>query len=277
MNAKCPIWPDSPTELVDSIPSDNLIWLYRNTFGIDISDEVPTAGISLFRNLETDFCFFSPLTAGSAEFYKKLYSKLGYVADKDEYGWASGFVPPGANVLDVGCGFGNFSNYVGHAKFTGIEPNEESVAQARKRGLDVECGSIEDIAQRGYRFDVVTTFQVLEHVEDPLGFFRSCLNVLKPGGLFIVSVPNLNGYLGARENTPLNLFPHHLTWWSLRSLNRMGNDNGLILVDYLEEKLTSMADFAQIIFKDRVDRLFGRPSQLVRPNAIDRMLNAIFF
>lgn len=277
MKNLCPIWPESDIELIEVIDADDINWLYKREFDIDVAVEFTTKKISLYRNTKHDFYFFYPIKSGSNEFYKKLYKKIGYIGDKEEYLWASSFVSNGQNVLDVGCGSGNFSNYIKHANFNGIEMNRESAALARRKGLNVLSCSVQEYAKKNYRFNVVTSFQVLEHVDDPLGFFKSCADLLENNGLLIISVPNVNGFMSSRENTPLNIPPHHLTWWSLRSLIHLGNDNGLMAIDYIEEKSSSLADFTQTIFKDGFDKILNRKPSIVRTNLIDRILNYVFF
>jgi len=68
--------------------------------------------------------------------------------------------------------------------------SESAVRIARERyGLVVEQGRIEEV-RFDAGFDVVTLFHVLEHVRDPLATVRKCRQLLNPGGLLVIAVPN---------------------------------------------------------------------------------------
>jgi len=103
------------------------------------------------------------------------------------------FVPPGT-LLDVGCGRGLFLDVMraGGWRAWGTEYDDESAAAARETyGLDVRTG---DLAGAGFPpgfFDVITMNHVLEHLPDPAGAMERCRGLLRPGGVFVVAVPNL--------------------------------------------------------------------------------------
>ena len=69
-------------------------------------------------------------------------------------------------------------------------------------------------------FDIVCSFQVLEHFEDPSEYFKSAYKLLKPGGLLITSVPSEDSFVGTL-NPKDNIFnapPHHITRWTDKAL-----------------------------------------------------------
>lgn len=69
--------------------------------------------------------------------------------------------------------------------------------------------------------DVVCAFEVLEHSEDPRGFLAMMRSWVKPGGSVLISVPNARRFavrIGRRE--PQDYPPHHLMYWTARSLER---------------------------------------------------------
>ncbi len=95
--------------------------------------------------------------------------------------------------LDVGCSSGAF---VAEARRAGInaegtELAQEAVDEAVAAGLPVRQGPIESVGEDG-EFDVVTAFDVLEHVADPAAFMHNARRLLKPGGMIALSVPNLS-------------------------------------------------------------------------------------
>jgi SAM-dependent methyltransferase len=95
------------------------------------------------------------------------------------------------SLLDVGTGTGQFLAIARECfAVKGTEVSEAAVRIARTRyGLDVVQGQIEEV-QLGDGFDVITLYHVLEHVPDPLATVRKCRQLLNPGGLLVIAVPN---------------------------------------------------------------------------------------
>lgn len=100
------------------------------------------------------------------------------------------------SILDIGCGTGYFGGAMKEADWqvTGIEINEKARNLAALRfGLNVI--SPEQISTLPfYSFDCITLWHVLEHFHDPKRYFSDISNLLKPGGLCIVALPNSNSY-----------------------------------------------------------------------------------
>jgi SAM-dependent methyltransferase len=101
---------------------------------------------------------------------------------------------PGGAILDVGSGSGEFVHEMGrqgmHA--VGIEPNEAQAAYARSQGLDVRTGSIAAGMFPPASFDVITLFQVAEHLSNPVRDLATLREYLRPGGMLVVDVPSYN-------------------------------------------------------------------------------------
>jgi 2-polyprenyl-6-hydroxyphenyl methylase/3-demethylubiquinone-9 3-methyltransferase len=107
----------------------------------------------------------------------------------------------GARALDVGCGGGLFSEALAAegADVTGIDLAPASIDIARSHaasgGLRIryECiGAAELAAAEPAGFDVVTCFELLEHVPYPRGIVAACAAALKPGGAAFFSTINRN-------------------------------------------------------------------------------------
>lgn len=126
-------------------------------------------------------------------------------------------------VLDIGCGEGKFLALARSKGFEvyGIDLDQRATELARTvRGLqNVESGHWDTVLQRkGWeQFDVVTLFDVLEHVASPISMVTTIFNLLKPGGSICISVPSLDRrprIFDVDVDTP----PHHLTLWTERAL-----------------------------------------------------------
>ena len=73
----------------------------------------------------------------------------------------------------------------------GIDVSESRAQVCRKNfGLDVRTGTLESVQLPAESVDAVALRHVLEHVEDPVGLMLEAKRVLRPGGIFLVEVPN---------------------------------------------------------------------------------------
>jgi SAM-dependent methyltransferase len=95
-------------------------------------------------------------------------------------------------ILDVGCGSGEFLARAAAAGWTvqGVEPMDESAEVARRRGVPVVTGMLEDAGLPVDHFDVVVANHVLEHMVDPVAFLRSVQRWVRPAGIVVIEVPN---------------------------------------------------------------------------------------
>jgi 2-polyprenyl-3-methyl-5-hydroxy-6-metoxy-1,4-benzoquinol methylase len=119
----------------------------------------------------------------------------------------------GVHLLDIGCGEGFFlfnAARFGYAT-KGVEPSQDAAAYARKEfGLDVEAKPFEELRSPENHFDVVTLWQVLEHMLCPLMVLKEVHRILKPGGLLVVSTPNIEGI-------PAKILRKR--WWDIKRLH----------------------------------------------------------
>ncbi len=106
--------------------------------------------------------------------------------------------------LDVGCGGGVFCEPLARkgAHVTGIDASALSIEVARQHALEHNLSVIYEAMEVQHCtgvFDIVTAFEVLEHVDEPAIFVRDLLQKVKPGGLLIMSTLNRTwpAYLGA--------------------------------------------------------------------------------
>jgi SAM-dependent methyltransferase len=120
------------------------------------------------------------------------------------------------SALDVGCGTGEFVDYLANVvpgtpwQAQGIELADDAVAFARSRGLQVDQTSVERLGDRFTgQFDLVTMFNVLEHLADPIDALNSCHRILRPGGVLVVQVPNDFSSLQLAVRAHLDVEP----WW----------------------------------------------------------------
>lgn len=128
-------------------------------------------------------------------------------------------------LLDFGCGSGSFLARMHQQgwKVTGLDASEAAVQRVRELGLHALTGTLPHPALDDGSFDVVTMWQALEHVHEPMPVLQAACRVLAAGGKLIVAVPNLDSlafrWFGAAWNG-LDL-PRHLTHFTPRTLRQM--------------------------------------------------------
>ena len=97
------------------------------------------------------------------------------------------------HLLDVGCAMGYFQLAAERHDWTtvGVELSPEQAAYAREvLGLDVYTGRFEDTDSEPASFDLVTLWNVIEHVPDPRRFLIRARTLLKPDGMLVLQTPN---------------------------------------------------------------------------------------
>ena len=132
----------------------------------------------------------------------------------------------GGAILDIGCSSGAFLKTMKSDawKLYGIELEASTAQKARAAtGAEVFVGDVEEAPFAPGSFDVITAFDLLEHVYHPRQFLALVHQWLKPGGIFFVMLPNIESL----ESRLLGNYwyglelPRHLTHFSPRSLRRV--------------------------------------------------------
>jgi 2-polyprenyl-3-methyl-5-hydroxy-6-metoxy-1,4-benzoquinol methylase len=110
----------------------------------------------------------------------------------------------GKKVLDAACGSGYGSFHIansGASSVLGIDISGESVTRAQKiyknNNLEYKIQDCSDLRVLKSTFDVIVSFETLEHLTDPRLFIKSAAESLNPGGIFICSTPNKMRLSGA--------------------------------------------------------------------------------
>jgi SAM-dependent methyltransferase len=101
------------------------------------------------------------------------------------------------SVVDVGAGFGTFCQEVtrlgAFERVVAVEPEPHLAATCRSKGIETVEARIE-AAELAERVDVITSFEVIEHLFSPRDLVERCASLLPTGGLFVVTCPNVKGF-----------------------------------------------------------------------------------
>jgi 2-polyprenyl-3-methyl-5-hydroxy-6-metoxy-1,4-benzoquinol methylase len=143
------------------------------------------------------------------------------------------WVPPNVRVLDIGCGFGESLGYhkARGCDAHGVEADANILRVAQRFDLNVRHGLFDPEHYERDSFDAVTLDQVIEHVAAPLSVLRGVNAVLKPGGILVLSTPNVGGW-GARVFGSRWIHwhaPYHQQFFSRASMGRIASEAGFDL------------------------------------------------
>lgn len=251
----CPVC-DSPAQAAAALPGfaqPGLTLLRCTGCRLVYSREVLAEGVERRRYATAEAAAHSVPQAfaalkRSAPYARLEAGKLAYVVQQV----AAVCGPPG-RMLDIGCANGVTLDSFAAAgwRVAGVEPAPDFAAQARARHPEVRTGFFPGDAPQG-PFDLITLFDVLEHMERPLPFLAAIFDCLAPGGLLAVQVPNFDSPLVQIEQAASTVVtPGHWSYFDPASL-----------VETL-----GRAGFATVTLQSYVselDRILAHPEPVVR-------------
>jgi 2-polyprenyl-3-methyl-5-hydroxy-6-metoxy-1,4-benzoquinol methylase len=136
-------------------------------------------------------------------------------------------------LLDVGCHIGVMVELAQQRGWEawGVEPSTWAAEQARARGLHVVTATLAEAGLEDGYFDVVTMWDVIEHLTDPMAELRQVRRVLKPGGIFAVHTIDIESsfarIMGKRWPWLMEM---HLYYFSPRTLGKMLKKEGFAVI-----------------------------------------------
>jgi SAM-dependent methyltransferase len=167
------------------------------------------------------FSIFHPPTSGTLDFYNTITAKDYYTKEKWEH--IQGIkdilkIKPG-KLLDFGCGSGDFLEFLKEkapeVKSIGFDYSSDAVKIAHSRGFNVKHGDFPESLNllNDYKFDIITMFQVLEHLVNPEEIIRLSKGILKAKGFLIIGVPDRKSGLQHFPDSLDDIPPHHVSRW----------------------------------------------------------------
>jgi SAM-dependent methyltransferase len=223
----CPLCESTKTVSLKSLQVALLVSRWEQDFGIDVRSEFGDVRVIELRKCrDCALSFFHPdSVAGSPALYEVL-EKIDwyYLPRKWEHDVALEDIKGARNGIEIGCGFGDFVARVNREMeipFDGCELNPSAVQIARSKGVSLLLDDSENLARRyAGSYDVVCSFQVLEHVNRPRNFLQNLCDLVRPGGKLLLGLPNANSLLKYQFNL-FDLPPHHMTRWTVEVLKRL--------------------------------------------------------
>jgi len=186
--------------------------------------------------------------------------------------------PPG-KLVDVGAYTGVFVEIAAQHGWDayGVEPSQWAVAQARERGLHMIEGTLASPELTDASFDVVTMWDVIEHVADPLGELVQADRLLKPGGLLVVHTMDIDsGFARLMGGRWPWLMEMHIYYFSRRTLKHLLEKAGFTVIRIEPQgRYLRLGYFATRIggFSPLLGRLLSKLFRVLRVNEMPVPLN----
>ncbi len=180
-------------------------------------------------------------------------------------------LPPGARILDAGCGSGrNMVELARSGTVTGVELSETSVALARERKTgEVIAGSVLEMPFPDDSFDLAVSLDVIEHLEDDLAALRELRRTVAPGGALLIMVPAYQWLWSGHDE-----INHHHRRYTRRSLQRVAEQAGWkqLRTTYFNSLLLPVAILLRVL--DRVNTKTTESSLdlWIPPEPVNRLL-----
>ena len=141
---------------------------------------------------------------------------------------------PGSRLLDVGCGSGELLARMRSLGWTveGVDFDERAVEMARKLGLNVRLGALNEQSYQADSFDAIHLGHVIEHVFDPLELLSHCHDLLRPHGQLVILTPNSSswGHLHFGKDWRGLEPPRHIHIFSVSNLTSLVQKAGFEIV-----------------------------------------------
>jgi SAM-dependent methyltransferase len=186
------------------------------------------------------FGFGVPFVGGDEEFYSILHEQQGYPSWRWDYDVAIDEAIShrgGGRVLDVGAGVGMFLRRLGPSWQTcATEGSESTRGQLEASGVRVFRSLRDASRDEPGTFDVVTLFQVLEHLADFEPVLEDCRRLLVRDGRLVVTVPDADAMARQERLTGFHdMPPNHINKWTPASLSRVLRRVGFTVGDAIAE------------------------------------------
>lgn len=225
MQIKSPLTGSDKIKKIQEISTDFIADQYQEQLGVDVKKyfkDIKT--LALYECVDSGYRFYYPFNiTGDGKFYEDLQKHPWYYMDwKWEHEEASRECAGAKSILEIGSAQGEFLEKMQGRGIdcTGLELNGYAAQKGREKGIRILEESIEEHAHTNKeRYDIVCSFQVMEHVPAIKEFIQAAVDTLKPGGKLVMSVPNNRSIVfTTTNNIVLNMPPHHMGLWDTDSL-----------------------------------------------------------
>ena len=175
-----------------------------------------------FDDIYTDSAF-SILARGNSDTPDSLKIKQLDQKAFDRYEFYFDLLKEGSTALDIGSSIGSFVHILklSGKNAAGIEPDRAYAAFSKQQYFFKQEASLFEDFKTTQKFDLITSFHVIEHVHDPDGFVQKCSSLLNEGGRILLECPSweIRNY-GRRKEA---IWAPHIHYFSLKTMYRLLN------------------------------------------------------
>jgi len=274
MSENCLLCQSEDVTVLESLSVGEINKLYKYNFGVLGAIKYPELSYMYCNNCALRYFF--PGIAGEERLYERLQTyDWYYMSDKPEYKIASRYINDDESILEIGAGRAAFGLLMGKDRYKGLEYNDLAISKARSSGITLLKESVSEHAAKGKSYDVVVSFQVLEHVESPFEFIKSCVDCLNPGGKLVIAVPSHDSYCGKSINNILDMPPHHLSHWSNITLQKLSELFDLSIVSIVNEEISDyhMRWAKKTVVETAIRKIFRMQYKLIDRSVFARVIS----
>lgn len=138
-------------------------------------------------------------------------------------------------IVDVGAGFGTFCEVIKERgifhNVIAIEPSTGLAKTCESKGICTINEPVENVSLEN--ISVITNFEVIEHLFNPIDFVKACANILIKDGLLVLTTPNIDGFeLNMLKTISPNIGgPHHINYFTPSSLKYLLEECGFEVLE----------------------------------------------
>ena len=145
------------------------------------------------------------------------------------------YISEEGSVLDLGCGMGFFLLEMQKEGYyvQGLDISEYAADIAtNKLNTRIFSGDLSDISFEHKQFDIVTFWDVLEHLYNPVKSLKEVSRIIKQNGVLIIETLNISSLTARvlKEKWPLYFPPYHLYYYNRKSISRLLEKTGFEIV-----------------------------------------------
>jgi len=203
------------------------------------------------------------------QLYLKTFRKRFDIIDR--------YMPEPGRLLDIGCAAGFFLEVARERgwELEGVELSAEIATHAIEHyGFDqIHVGTLETAPYERGSFDLVTMWDVVEHVPDPRTFFEAARAYLRPDGLLILETQNVGSAFAKRMGPKWQHYKHleHLYHFDSETIERLLDETGFEILENTPDLGGKHVSVAFV--RERAERVSNAFRYLLRPLALFDRVN----
>ena len=144
-------------------------------------------------------------------------------------------------VFDIGCGIGHFLSVAKKMNWQakGIEISPDAVKICNDFNLDVTCQDFLQVDIKRDYYDIVTMFEVLEHLTQPKEYLLKANKILRKGGVIVITTPNFNCLTRILLKERWRLIDkEHLFYFTPGSFKKLIHDTNFRVLEFIAKDIT---------------------------------------